>query len=161
MTKKDTERKQRYCLACGRPLTGRQRKWCSNDDCEGKLQRVKFAQERLNELRSKAKEYADDEDMKARYDRWILDAETDLEILKGTTEPFHVTCSSCGKSIKTNYNPDLEPDIYNGLSRTVGWFCIDCKRTLYPPEENRYIGHDLFGNVRLMDLSRWFEHIKD
>jgi hypothetical protein len=121
MTKKDTERKQRFCLACGRPLTGRQRKWCSNDDCEGyiallppekkpeyleeqlKLQRVKFAQKILNELRSIAKEYADDEDMKARYDRLILDAETDLEILKGTTEPFHVTCSSCGKSLKTNY----------------------------------------------------------
>jgi hypothetical protein len=35
MTRKDTERKQRYCLVCGRPLTGRKRKYCGHPDCGG------------------------------------------------------------------------------------------------------------------------------
>ncbi len=30
-----TVKKRKTCLACGRPLNGRQRKWCHRDDCGG------------------------------------------------------------------------------------------------------------------------------
>ncbi len=185
ITKRERKPNGLFCLACGRPLTGRQRKWCSNDDCEGyyalhpekkpeyieeqqRLQRIKWAQENVDDLRRDVKNYTDkypddkDKRTKAINERLISDAEIHLGILKGTIEPFRVTCSNCGESIETNCNPDLELPSYDGYSKTIGWFCKACKKPLFPPEnDNETLRYDMFGNVRLIDISRWRKHVEE
>jgi DNA-directed RNA polymerase subunit RPC12/RpoP len=156
---------ERKCLACGRPLTGRQRKWCSNDDCEGyyalhpkkkpeyieeqrKLQRIKFAQERLGQIRNEAKEWANDKRMKVRFESYIANAKFELGILNGTIEPFDVTCSVCDSRIETNLSAHSDYE-------DPKWVCENCKskwfsdyqESVVQDFENWRIRHDIFRNL--------------
>jgi len=161
----------RSCLACGRPLFGRELKWCRNEDCEGyyalhpekkpeyqeeqvRLRKIKSAQDRLDSLKEDAKKWDNDESMKSHFRKYISDAELDLGILNGTIEPFHEVCSKCGKDIETNLTKDSTGDW-----DFVAWICEACRGDFMtsPGDSDTLIFYDYFRNLLVQKQSEQYK----
>lgn len=171
-TPSEAKTKEKRCLFCGRVIEGRAYKWCHRDDCEGyfgmyfsnsgywmdeqfRLQRIKNAQKRLDRIRSRAKKWANDKEMKARYESDIANAKLELEILNGTIDPFDATCSVCDGRIKTSLLADSDYEDPKWICRNCvsGWI-RDHQESVVQDVRNQRILCDIFGN-------RLYEQVKE
>jgi len=150
----------RSCLACGRPLFGRELKWCHNEDCEGYYA---LHPEKKPEYQEEQKRLLKIKNAKATVDRLrgceapesaIAQAERTVGILDGTIEPFREICSKCGKDIKTNLTKDSSGDW-----DFVAWICETCggdsRRS--PRDSDTVVFYDLFRNLLVQKRSEQYK----